>query len=832
MNRPPKYMPGLLLAILACASACGLTPAGPQAEDPVPPLGIEAISVGTDSRDPVGAAGSPAVSADGTQVAFESRAALDPVVRSTEGSPYNVYVRDRRTARTVLISRGVPWTSFSRESAPSSTAAPQEEGGDRHSTRPTLSASGRYVAFQSEASNLQDGQFGYFGVRVVLCDRDPDGDGTFDEYRPDGTMEYGYLAVGRSAGEAGVWQGSAPSLSADATMITWLERAPSAPTSAVVVAPVVLDTAGRPRRPVPETFLSPETSRTPGRPRISADGRHVVFVTGYQNGPTTYPPDEFEDVVPVGSVQVFDVPSRQTSRVDFVPGGGFSDQAGLPVISGSGRLIAFEHRPVYYAPLVTVVVDRDPSGSGVLGPAGERPVASSFASRDVTGEPREGRAPTLSTDGRYLAFEGSANGLHNGAQGTGRLAIVVRDLVLDGSRERAGLPRLPGELGSPSHHGDCGDDAATCPARGPSESAALAGDGSVVAFVSASDDLLAEPCCSGALFARTFHPRLDAGATDFGRAGLGSAVTRTIVLRHSGFGPLRPAELRIAGADPADFVITGAENCVGAVLDADETCTLAVRFDPTVAGARRAVLQVVQADGLSNEFALLGEATITEEPLPPEETGQLTVTPDPVDFGGSSPALVTLAPRTVQVRNTSNVPITITATDVLAGPRFTAGDFTVGQSECRGLALAPGATCSIELEATPQNSGSRTGVLSITTGDPVYSRLVVLKSTAAQATMQVSPGVVRINRVMTVTGQNFPPNRAVSLTLTTPGTRLALNTLTKADGSLSAAVLAFPQTSTGTWPLIAVVGGTAVRAQAPVLVVPGSYQPPGFTSRR
>lgn len=835
MNRPPKY--GLLLVISALALVAGLTTAGLPSAGAISPADTGVISVGANSNDQVGAASSPAISADGTQIAFESQAALDPVVRPTEGSPYNVYVRDRRTGRTVLISRGLPMRSFSRgRGVPLRTSAWVEEGGNSDSIHATLSATGRYVAFQSKATNLQDGYPTYYGVRIVLCDRDPDGDGTFDEQRPDGTMAYDYLWVGRPPDDVGPWSGTDPSLSADGRTITWLERSPSSPTPDVVVAPVILDGAGRPQRPDQETFLHPATERIPGRPRISADGKHVVFVTEYPSGPSTDGPTFFSgesslsegDDTPVGAVQVFDLPSRQTTRIDFIPGGGYSGQAGLPVISGSGRLIAFEHRLVYYDPVVTVVVDRDPSGSGVLGPVGERPVAASFASRDVNGDPKEGRTPALSTDGRYLAFQSWADGMHNGAQGTERTAIVLRDLTLDAARERAGLSRLPGELGSPSSHDDCQNGVDACPAIGPSESPALSANGSVVTFVSASDDLLAKPCCAGAVFARTFHPRLDAAATDFGTVGVGHSMTRTIVLRHSGFGPLRTTGLALAGTDPADFVITGTENCVGATLNPTETCTLAVRFAPTAPGTRRAVLRVTQSDGFANEFALLAEATAA----PGSPGNGLTLSADPVNFGGSGPALVKLGSRSIQVRNSANLPIAITALGVLEGPRFTVGDFTVEGSSCLGLSLQPGASCSIVLGATPQNGGPRTGVLEITTGDPAYSKLVSLASAAAQATLQVSPGVVRINRVMTVTGQNFPPGRAVTLTLTTPGPDLLLNATIKADGTFSAPLLAFPQTSTGTWPVIAAVGGTAVRAQAPVLVVPGSYQPPGFTSRR
>lgn len=79
----------------------------------------------------------PAISADGRYVAFASKAKnLSPI---DENSVEDVFVRDLQRNRTLLVSR-----SQGKRGAPG--------GGD--SSDPSISADGRYVAFDSYASNL------------------------------------------------------------------------------------------------------------------------------------------------------------------------------------------------------------------------------------------------------------------------------------------------------------------------------------------------------------------------------------------------------------------------------------------------------------------------------------------------------------------------------------------------------------------------------------------------------------------------------------------------------------------------------------------------------
>jgi Tol biopolymer transport system component len=98
----------------------------------------------------------PVVSADGQWVAFPSRAA-DLVPEPVDGRFPDLYLWERRTGEVRLVSR--------------STASPVR-GGSGESESPSLSADGRYVAFLSNASDLVPGQReGYGGSNVFLFDR-------------------------------------------------------------------------------------------------------------------------------------------------------------------------------------------------------------------------------------------------------------------------------------------------------------------------------------------------------------------------------------------------------------------------------------------------------------------------------------------------------------------------------------------------------------------------------------------------------------------------------------------------------------------------------------
>src|SRR6266545_3958258 len=119
-----------ILYSVCCAMAAAAVPAGAQ---------TSAIVSGTPRPSATGGGGSyqPVLSPDGRFVAFVSQA--NNLVTNDNLAPYlDVFLRDRASGSIALVS----------------VHADGAGGGDDNSVGPSVSADGRYVAFQSAAGNL------------------------------------------------------------------------------------------------------------------------------------------------------------------------------------------------------------------------------------------------------------------------------------------------------------------------------------------------------------------------------------------------------------------------------------------------------------------------------------------------------------------------------------------------------------------------------------------------------------------------------------------------------------------------------------------------------
>lgn len=99
---------------------------------------VERISLSTAGDEGDGPSRLPSLSADGRFVAFESEAKT--LVANDNNDKRDIFVHDRQTGETVRIS----------ESGPGGE-------GNGHSSRPSISADGRYIAYESLANNLVAG---------------------------------------------------------------------------------------------------------------------------------------------------------------------------------------------------------------------------------------------------------------------------------------------------------------------------------------------------------------------------------------------------------------------------------------------------------------------------------------------------------------------------------------------------------------------------------------------------------------------------------------------------------------------------------------------------
>jgi Tol biopolymer transport system component len=322
------------------------------------------------------------ISADGRFVAFESFASN---LVSGDTHDQDVFVHDRRTGKTRLVSV--------------SSSGAQAQGS---SSNPSVSANGRFVAFESYAGNLVSGD----------TNRDQD---IFVRDRRTGKTTR--VAVSSSGAQA---QGDsyAPSVSADGRFVAFesdarnLVHGDNKGSNDVFVHD---RRTGKTRR-VSVSSSGAQAHGSSGNPAISANGRFVTFeslATNLVRGDTNHSWDVF----------VHDRRTGKTRRVSVSSSGAQAHgSSSNPSISAGGRFVAF----VSWAPKLAAgdkngfvdvfVRDRRKGKTRLM----------SVSSAGAQGNDRSRSHPSISAGGRYVAFESSASNLVRGDSNRDQ-DIFVRD---------------------------------------------------------------------------------------------------------------------------------------------------------------------------------------------------------------------------------------------------------------------------------------------------------------------------------------------------------------------------------------------------------------------
>lgn len=841
--RTRSRLTGAVLVVAALVAGLGtvVLPAR-QAHATVAPGRTERVSVADDGSQGTAPPNtyeysfdmSAAISADGRYVAFSDTTPLDPLITASnqDGQLSNIYVRDRNApGHTVLISRA--------ELAPA----------DGLSFDPSISANGRYVAFDTTAANLPDGDTDP-DSDVVICDRDPEGDGILDKRLPDGAMDYRYIVIGRrdvdSFGRR-LWDNGNPSMSADGRTVAWLQTATNESSGpSVVVARLNGEPNGQLSTPPESAYVDVaapnpnEVYTSSSAPALSADGQHVVFATDYcadcsdgVSSSAVRTAAVLDAAVPSNGTALYadDLGSRQVVRVDVdATGQPLSGEPSSPTVSGDGHLVAFTESDQTGDALPQIaVVNRDPNATGQLGPGNGAPVAEYVASETTAGTQGEGESPALSSDGRYLAFVTNASDMDDGANGpiasagqTEHTQVVARDLVVDAQRSAAGESRLAAELVSPSILTTCDAAGQTCPGDADSSAPVEISDGGATAFVSSADDLV--PGDTNNLpdvFVRQFLPTITAGPLDFGTVAFGATSVATVVVRQNGFGPVPIGALTILGPDAQDFTVFPVQNCQNVILYETGTCLVSVQFDPSGPGTRSATLQL--------DSPIPVGVPLTGGVGPP--VNGFAAQPDPLLYNGQRLALTSSSPQTIQVTNTSAAPLTISAVTPLGGPGLYPGDYLITADTCAGAVLAPGTGCAVTVINVPHGAGIRPGALEFVDDTGGSPQLVGLFAVGTTPTLTANPAVVPTGRVTTVTGQGFPANSQIVLTIPDLPGAATVTATTNSLGEFTSSLPVFAHSEIGTWSIQANSTATSETARTPVLIVLDTFQPPDFTDR-
>ncbi len=339
------------------------------------------VSVSNLGAEALGFSGEAAISADGKHVAFSSDAAN--LVDGDVGGFFDVFVRDLETQETHRVSVG-----------------PGGMEAGAHSGRPSLSADGMVVAFESTAANLVDA----------------DTNNVKDIFVHDRVAGVTTRVSVRSGGAQAGGVSDSPVISADGRYVAFRSDAPDL---------VEGDTNGQSDIFVHDRLTGATVRVSVGAsgqaggdsryPAISADGRHVAF--------TSSAPDHVaDDFNGVTDVFVRDLEALVTVRVSVGAGGleanGYSFRSS---ISADGSRVAFESE-------ATNLVAGDTNTRADIFVRDRAAGTTVRVSRTAAGAQSAGISgyPAISAGGHAVAFDSFADDLVAGDENK-RVDIFVRD---------------------------------------------------------------------------------------------------------------------------------------------------------------------------------------------------------------------------------------------------------------------------------------------------------------------------------------------------------------------------------------------------------------------
>jgi Tol biopolymer transport system component len=363
------------------------------------------VSVGTDGQSAAGYSNTPRITGDGRHVAFVSSATN--LVGGDANTVADVLVRDLQAGTTVLAS--------ARDRGTNSTA------GNKPAGNPAISADGRYVAFESTATDLVAGPSGS-GNNVFLRDLLQNRTYWLSSNVPgvvttiaNASSSPAISADGQTVAFLGgggkpdlyVYSVAASKLARASTNFTQLAYSLSADGKRAVFAAISAagvrgiywrdNVAG-----INQLIRSSTASATSfADVVISGDGRRAAFTSNLALGETNG----------VNDVFVFDFASGAVTRASAPPAGGTANGASdSPSLSADGRFVAFRS---FASNLVTGdsnqqadIFVRDLDAGGLI-------LVSHRPADDQGGDAGSSR-PILSADGRSAVFRSGADDLTAG----------------------------------------------------------------------------------------------------------------------------------------------------------------------------------------------------------------------------------------------------------------------------------------------------------------------------------------------------------------------------------------------------------------------------------
>ncbi len=388
---------------------------------------VKRISVDSSGTEANSASSNPSTSSSGTYTAFQSDAS-NLVLGDTNGQS-DIFLHDRLVGATTRVSVDSSGT--------------QANNG---SSNPAISSNGRYVAFQSSASNLVTG----------------DTNGQSDIFVHDTLIGTTTRVSVDSSGTEANGASSKPSISSDGRYVAFQSGATNLVAGDTNLSDDIFvhDTTTGTTTRVSVDSSGTEANSGSNDPSISPDGRYVAFwsfasnlVAGDTNG-------QFD-------VFVNDTTTGITIRASVDSSGTEANGASTnPSISSNGRYVAFQSN-------ASNLVAGDTNAQPDIFVHDTTTGATIRASVDSSGTEANSASsnPSISSDGTYVAFQSSATNLVTGD------ANAYDDIFVHNSF--TGTTEL------------LNVNASGAQANSDSANASISSDGTYVAFDSSASNLVA-----------------------------------------------------------------------------------------------------------------------------------------------------------------------------------------------------------------------------------------------------------------------------------------------------------------------------------------------------
>lgn len=241
-----------------------------------------------------------------------------------------------------------------------------------------------------------------------------------------------------------------------------------------------------------------------------------------------------------------------------------------------------------------------------------------------------------------------------------------------------------------------------------------------------------------------------------------------------------PSGWRVTAIEATGPFQVRSENCP-AVLHPGQSCQVTVRYLAQTQGQSTGELRVrdnsypgiplVATGRLIGSFdpgtppprvttTTISTVTTTTQPGTPQNVG-LSITPSPIVFDSS--VVGQAAPtRDAAVTNVGDIAVTVQSVGI-AG--VATADYSIIDDGCTDEALAPGASCPLQIRFAPTAGGSRSAAVSASGTSGTFAAAPLRGAGRYDVELEVSPEVAGGGQVVSVTGTGYPASTSVQVSL-------------------------------------------------------------------